>query len=51
MSINKIKYTVYYTRIIVSVFDLVFLQARPERATHFYLAYGGLNQPEINQLL
>lgn len=33
------------------MFDLIFLQARPERATPFYEAYGGLNQPEINAII
>lgn len=47
-SINKIKYTVCDKLIIVSMFEFVFLQIRPEIA-HFYEAYGGLNQPQSLQ--
>lgn len=37
--------------IIVSMFDLIFLQARPERAFHICEAYGGLNQPEMDAII
>lgn len=37
--------------IILSTFDLIFLQARPERGFHVCEAYGGLNQPDMKAII